>query len=112
MIPKSVQRFSEKHALGLDPADHGQAKERVVDQAAIKRSRRAKSNVRSSARASLSNSASISVGLITSGGHSEIVSPARERSITPSSSAKATARAPTPARGSNDCFVALFATSS
>jgi hypothetical protein len=24
MIPKSVQRFSEKHALGLDPRDHAQ----------------------------------------------------------------------------------------
>src|SRR4029078_2189266 len=26
MVPKSVQRFSEKHALGLDPRDHAQTK--------------------------------------------------------------------------------------
>ena len=26
MIPKSVQRFSEKHARGLDPRDHAQTK--------------------------------------------------------------------------------------
>jgi len=26
MIPKSVQRFSEKHALGLDPRDHAQTR--------------------------------------------------------------------------------------
>jgi hypothetical protein len=26
MIRKSVQRFPEKHALGLDPSDHAQTK--------------------------------------------------------------------------------------
>jgi hypothetical protein len=26
MIPKSGNRFSEKHALGLDPRDHAQTK--------------------------------------------------------------------------------------
>jgi hypothetical protein len=33
MIRKSVQRFSEKHALGLDPRDHAQSKELKCDDA-------------------------------------------------------------------------------
>jgi hypothetical protein len=31
MIRKSVKRFSEKHALGLDPRDHAQRKNLDLD---------------------------------------------------------------------------------
>ena len=83
-----------------------------VAHACISRSRFAQSRVRSSARPRRSNSSSISAGAMISGGQIDTISPTMKRTISPSSSAKRTARGPTPAFASNERLVALSATSS
>jgi lipoprotein-anchoring transpeptidase ErfK/SrfK len=81
-------------------------------QAATSRSRLAQSSVRSSARKRRSNSSSISAGAMMSGGQIDKISPTMNLTISPSSSAKRTARGPTPDFGSNERLAFLSATSS
>ncbi len=67
------------------------------------------SSVRSSARDSRSNTSSISCGEMTSGGHSDSVSPASARTISPSAFGKGRNAWPDAFLGSKDRFVALSA---